>query len=370
MTNHLHRTTVSRAAAGVTAAALAVLALSGCGTDNNTNTPTGQSTDKADCATGSILASGSSAQANAMSEWIKGYTAKCTDASINYQSVGSGAGVQAFIDGSTAFGGSDSALKDEEHAPADARCKTGKAIDLPMVAGPIAVAYNLDGVDSLTLTPSIIAKIFSGKITKWNDKAIADANSGVKLPATAIQAFHRSDSSGTTDNFTKYLTASAGADWTYGKAKEWKAPGGQGAKGSEGVSAAVKQTQGGVGYMEYSFAKNAALGVAKVDNGGGAVELTTEAIGKGLEAATVSGTGNDLALKLDYATKAAGAYPIFLVTYEITCEKGLPADQLALVKSFLTYTAGDGQQALTDLGYAPLPESLLTKVRAAVAALS
>ena len=365
MTSHLPRTI------GLSAAAAAVLALSACGSDNNSNTPNSQSTTKADCATGSVMASGSSAQANAMSEWIKGYNSQCSGATINYQAVGSGAGVQAFIQGSTAFAGSDSALKDEEHAPADARCKTGKAIDLPMVAGPIAVAYNLPGVDSLTLTPSLIAKIFSGKITKWNDHEIAMVNSGVQLPSTAIQTFHRSDSSGTSDNFTKYLTAAAGTDWTYDHAKEWKAPGGQGAKGSDGVTTSVKQTEGAVTYVEYSFAKDASLGVAKVDNGAGAVELSTDSVGKAVEAATIAGTGNDLSLKLDYATKAAGAYPIALVTYEITCEKGLDPAQLKLVKSFLTYTSSSaGQSVLADLGYAPIPASLLTKVQASVAALS
>jgi len=367
VTTHLHRRTTA-AIAGV---ALATLALSACGSDNNSPTPQTSSSANADCATGTVMASGSSAQANAMSEWIKGYGAQCSGATVNYQSVGSGAGVQAFIQGSTAFAGSDSALKDDEHAPADARCKTGKAIDLPMVAGPIAVAYNLPSVQSLTLTPSLLAKIFSGAITKWNDKAIADANSGVTLPGTAIQTFHRSDSSGTSDNFTKYLTAAAGSDWTYDHAKEWKAPGGQGAKGSDGVTTSVKQTEGAVTYVEYSYAKDASLGVAKIDNGGGAVELSADSVGKAVEAATVVGTGNDLALKLDYATKAAGAYPIALVTYEITCEKGLPANQLALVKSFLGYTSSSaGQSVLTDLGYAPIPASLLTKVQAAVAALS
>ncbi|MDX6225270.1 MAG: phosphate transport system substrate-binding protein [Frankiales bacterium] len=364
MKNRLHHATV-----GLSAAAVAVLALSGCGSDNAASAG-GQPSAKANCATGSIMASGSSAQANAMSEWVKGYTASCSGATINYQAVGSGAGIQAFIQGSTAFAGSDSALKDEEHGPADARCKSGKAIDLPMVAGPIAVAYNLPGVDSLTLTPSLIAKIFSGKVTTWDDPAIAAVNSGAKLPSKAIQSFHRSDSSGTSDNFTKYLTAAAGSDWTYDHAKEWKAPGGQGAKGSDGVTTSVKQTEGGVAYVEYSFAKNASLGVAKVDNGAGAVELTPDAVGKAVEAATVVGAGNDLALKLDYTTKVPGAYPIALVTYEITCEKGLSSDQLAVVKSFLAYTAGDGQQTLTDLGYAPIPASLQAKVTAAIAALS
>jgi phosphate transport system substrate-binding protein len=364
--NHLHR----RTTAGIAGLALATLALSACGSDNNSNTPKAGSTTNANCPKGSIMASGSSAQANAVSEWVKGYNATCADASVNYQSVGSGAGVQAFIQGSTAFAGSDSALKPEEQPQADARCKTGKAIDLPMVAGPIAVAYNVSGVTDLTLTPSLLAKIFSGKITKWNDPLIVAANGTAKLPATAIQTFHRSDSSGTSDNFTKYLTAAAGTDWTYDHGKEWKAPGGQGAKGSDGVTTSVKSTDGAVTYVEYSYAKNAGLSVAKIDNGGGAVELTTDAVSKAVEAATVVGTGNDLSLKLDYTTKVAGAYPIALVTYEITCEKGLPADQLAVVKSFLTYTAGDGQSVLSGIGYAPLPTSLQTKVQAAVAALS
>lgn len=363
-------TKLRRHSAAIAGAALATVVLAACGSDNNSGTPKAGSSTDSSCPKGSIMASGSSAQANAVSEWVKGYNATCADASINYQSVGSGAGVQAFIQGQTAFAGSDSALKDDERPQADARCKTGKAIDLPMVAGPIAVAYNVPGVDSLTLTPSLLGKIFSGKITKWDDAAIAAANAGAKLPSTAIQTFHRSDSSGTSDNFTKYLTAAAGSDWTFDHGKEWKAPGGQGAKGSDGVTTSVKQTEGGVTYVEYSFAKNAGLAVAKVDNGSGAVELTTDAVSKAVEAATVVGTGNDLALKLDYATKAAGAYPIALVTYEITCEKGLPADQLALVKSFLGYTVGDGQSVLADLGYAPLPASLQTKVKAAIAALS
>jgi phosphate transport system substrate-binding protein len=304
-----------------------------------------------------------------MSQWIKDYQSACSGATINYQAVGSGAGIQQFTQGSTAFAGSDSPMKETEQPGADARCKTGKAIHLPMVPGPIAVAFNVSGVDSLTLTPKALAGIFSGKITKWNDPAIAASNSGATLPSTGIQAFHRSDSSGTTDNFTKYLDAAAKSDWTYGHDKVWKAPGGQGAKGSDGVASGVKGADGGIGYMEYSFAKNSNLGVAKIDNGGGAVELTTANVSKAVEAAQVTGSGNDLKLKLDYTTQSA--YPILLVTYEITCEKGLAADQLKLVKSFLAYTVSDaGQKSLTDLGYAPLPVAVQSKVKAAVDALS
>jgi phosphate transport system substrate-binding protein len=356
------------------AALIGALALAACGSDNNASgaTPTAGGSS-VDCKTGNLKASGSSAQKNAMNEWTTDYQTACTGATINYSPSGSGAGVQDFINNQTAFAGSDSALKDDEHTTADARCKTGKAIDIPMVVGPIAVAYNVKGLDKLILTPSVIAQIFTGKITKWNDSAIAALNSGVTLPDAAIAAYHRSDSSGTTDNFTKYLGAAAASDWTYAHAKDWpkEITSGQGAKGSDGVAAALKGQDNSIGYVELSFTTDGSLGVAQVDNGGGAVTLSPESAGKALEAATITGTGNDLTMSLDYTTKAAGAYPIVLVTYEITCEKGLSSTDLDLTKSFLTYTASDaGQAKLTSLGYAPLPASLVTKVRASVAAIS
>ena len=355
----------------------AALALAACGSDENTDNSSAGSTSGSsssiDCATGTLNASGSSAQANAMSEWIKTYQSSCSGATINYGSVGSGQGVTDFINGQTAFAGSDSALKADKGEPdkANARCKTGNAVDLPMVAGPIAVVYNLSGVTDLTLTPSIISKIFSGTITTWNDPAIAEANSGATLPSDKITTVHRSDSSGTTDNFTKYLASAGASDWTYANDKVWKAPGGTGAKGSDGVAAAVKSTPNTIGYVEWSYATQNSLGVAKVDNGGGAVELSADAVSKAVEAATVSGTGDDLSLKLDYSSKTAGVYPILLVTYEITCLKGLDAEQAKLVKSFLTYvSSSDGQGQLTELGYAPLPSSIQSKVQAVVAKIA
>ncbi len=361
-------------------ALVGTLALAGCGSDSNSGSTTTSSSggsssaaSSIDCAKGTLNASGSSAQANAMTQWIKDYQTACAGATVNYGSVGSGQGVTDFINGQTSVGGSDSALnKDKgEPAKANARCTGGQAVDLPMVAGPVAIIYNVSGVTDLTMTPSVLAKIFSGKVTTWNDPAIAALNSGVTLPSSKITTVHRSDSSGTTDNVTKYLTAAGGSDWTYDHDKQWKAPGGQGAKGSEGVAAAVKSTPNTIAYDELSYATQNSLSMAKVDNGAGAVELTTEAVGKAVAAATVTGTGDDLALKLDYATKVPGAYPILLVTYEITCTKGLPADQAALVKSFLTYAASsDGQAKLTDIGYAPLPTEIQTKVQAVVAKIS
>ncbi|MBQ0891649.1 phosphate ABC transporter substrate-binding protein PstS [Micromonospora sp. U56] len=352
----------------------AVLGLSACGSDNNepTGTSASGSASAADCAKGTLNAQGSSAQKNAMAEWIKAYQQKCAGTTINYEPSGSGAGIQAFIAGTADFAGSDSALKEEEQPQADAKCVGGKAINLPMVIGPVAVAYNLTGVDNLQLKPTTLAKIFAGKITKWDDAAIKADNPGATLPATTIQTVHRSDSSGTTDNFTDFLAKTSEADWTFGKAKEWKAPGGTGAKGSDGVASRVKGAPGTIGYMEWSFAENAGLGVAKIGNGAGEfAELTAQSAGKTIAGAEITGQGDDLKMKIDYNTKEAGAYPIVLVTYEIACSKGFAADKLPLLKSFLGYTASsEGQAALTELGYAPLPETVRTKVEAAVKNIS
>jgi phosphate transport system substrate-binding protein len=349
----------------------AILALTACGSDN-TSSGSGADASAAasNCVGGSLNAQGSSAQKNAMDEWIKKYQGQCSDAKISYEPTGSGAGIQAFISGTADFSGSDSALKDTEQPQANAKCPGGQALNLPMVVGPIAVVYNLDGVDGLQLDAATLAKIFSGKVTKWNDPAIASQNSGAKLPTTAIQTVHRSDESGTTDNFTKYLSKTAEKDWTYSNAKAWKAPGGTGAKGSDGVSQAVKTSPGSIAYVELSFAQNNDLKMAKIKNGAGEyTELTGESAGKTIAGAKIEGTGNDLKMSIDYSTTEPGAYPVVLVTYEIACSKGSP--KAAAIKGFLTYTSSTGgQSALSDLGYAPLPDSVRTKVATSVAALS
>jgi phosphate transport system substrate-binding protein len=353
----------------------ATLALAACGSDNNETSTSpsaggsGGTTGGPTCASGSLTAQGSSAQKNAMDEWIKGYQQACSGAKIDYQPTGSGAGITAFQGGTADFAGSDSALKDgDETTKATARCGGAPALNLPMVTGPIAIAYNLDGVKDLQLKPDTLAKIFSGSIAKWDDAAIKADNPSATLPSTAILAVHRSDSSGTTENFTGYLTSVAASSWTAGKDKVWKATGGQAEKGSDGIAAAVKKAPGAIGYVEWSFAKANTLSTAKIQNGNGEyTALTGEAAGKTIAGAKVTGTGDDLKLSIDYTTKEAGAYPIVLVTYEIVCSKGTAADKLALVKGFLGYTASaDGQKVLDKLGYAPLPESVRTKVDASI----
>jgi phosphate transport system substrate-binding protein len=365
----------------VTGIALAgTLALTACGSDNNaTTTPAASNatTTAADCATGTLNAEGSSAQKNAIEQAITDFQTACPGATLNYNPTGSGAGIKQFIAGQVDFAGSDSALKDAaaagsttiEQAAADKTCGS-PAWNLPMVTGPIAVAFNLKGVDKLVLTPAVTAKIFSGAITKWNDPAIAAINSGVKLPAEAIKVFFRSDESGTTENFTKYLHAAAAADWPADPAKKWSGKG-EGKEKSAGVANAVKSTEGGITYAEWSYAKDNKLGIAAIDNGAGAVELTGEAVGKAVGVATQSGDGNNIKLKLDYATKEAGAYPILLVTYEIVCSKAKDPAKAKLVKAFLKSFAAPGEQTkLQDIGYAPLPASVQTKVAAAINALN
>ncbi|GAA2510637.1 phosphate ABC transporter substrate-binding protein PstS [Streptomyces sp. NPDC059506] len=352
-------------------------ALTACGSDNNTPGGGGETTQagagdiKCD-GKGQLLAAGSTAQKNAMDLWVQNYSQACKDVQINYQGTGSGAGIEQFMQGKIGFAGSDSALKPEEVEASKKVCKGGQAIDLPMVGGPIAIGYNLPGVENLVLDAETIAKIFDSKITKWNDAAIKKLNPDAKLPGTAIQAFHRSDESGTTDNFTKYLKGAAPDAWKYEPAKAWEAKGGQSADGSSGVASQVKQVEGAIGYFELSYADANQIPTVDLDNGSGKpVEATTANASAAIGEAEVVGTGKSLALKLAYDTKAEGAYPISLVTYEIVCDKGNNAETLGAVKSFLAYTASEaGQKAVTDKGYAPLPEEIAVKVRETVDSLS
>jgi phosphate transport system substrate-binding protein len=351
--------------------AAGALLLTACGSDNNAGGPAGsnQPTANIQCASGTLTAAGSTAQANAMSEWVKAYQNKCSGATVNYQGGGSGKGVQQFQQGTIDFAGSDFPLSSSEQPAADARCKSGSAINLPMVPGPIAVGYNVPGVtQALNLSASTLGKIFSSKITNWNDPAIAADNPGVNLPSLGIQTFHRSDGSGTSYNFSNYLAKEAKADFPFEANKNWPAPGGQGSNGTQGIAQGVKSTQGGIGYMELSFATQSQIPYAKVGNAGGKfVELTTENVKNFLAKAKVTGSGDDLKLEFDYANTDANAYPALLVTYEIVCAKGNDAAKLPLIKSFLGYLAGsEGQSPLAAQGYVPLPAELQSKVAAAV----
>jgi phosphate transport system substrate-binding protein len=375
----------SRVAQLAAVLALGTLSLAACGSDPGAAADSGSGTSGSGdtsaaglaCPAGSLNVEGSSAQANAISEVISSYNSSCEDkATIEYNPTGSGAGIKSFYNGLVDFAGSDSALKTEESdgvvesEKAAERCGGTPAWNLPMVVGPVAFAYNVDGVDKLVLNAQVLAEMFNGSIKTWNDPKIAKLNDGVDLPDAPITVFFRSDESGTTENTTKFLEAAGKGAWKDEPAKAWTGVG-EGKNKSSGVAEGVTSTKNSISYMEWSYARDNNLKIAELDSGKGAVELSGEAVGKAVAEASTAGSGNDLSLKLKYSGNAEGAYPALLVTYEIVCSKGLAADKTAIVKDFLGYFASEEtQQGLEDLGYAPLPAELVTKVKTAVAAIS
>ncbi|MEV6159014.1 phosphate ABC transporter substrate-binding protein PstS [Nonomuraea sp. NPDC052129] len=308
--------------------------------------------------TASISGSGSSAQKGAMDAWRVDFQGLHPDLRVDYNANGSGAGIRDFITGVTAFAGSDVAMHPAEQQLADRRCRS-RAVHLPMVVGPIALAYNLPSAPELKLSPTTLTGIFSGRITRWDAAQIAADNRGANLPRTGIRLFHRSDDSGTTYNFTAYLKEAG--RWPYEPARKFPVTG-QGVTGSAGITEAIRRTEGSIGYVEYAYASDAALPTAKIRNAAGQfVALSPQSATKALEGARITGHNGDLIVKFGYLTKNKDAYPIILVTYEIACSQHSDP----LVRTFLTYTASDaGQSYLSLYGYAPLPHDLLAKVRA------
>ena len=367
--------------ATVSATAIAGLTLSACGSDNNAGTSattgtsgaTGTAAAGADCSgKNNVTAEGSTAQQNAIALFNQVWGQACAGKNLAYNPTGSGAGREQFIAKNVDFAGSDSPLSGDQVQKAAARCDGNPAWNLPLVFGPVALAYNLEGVDKLVLNGDVLAKIFSGQITKWNDPAIAALNSGATLPDGNITPIYRSDSSGTTDNFQKYLGVAAPEAWTKGAGSEFQGGAGEGAQKSAGVVQAVQATPGAIGYVEKGFADQAKVPYAQIDSGAGAVELTDDAAKKAIDAAKFAAEGNDLTLDLKslYSTKEAGAYPLVLATYEIVCSKGYDADTAAAVKSFLKVAANQGQANLSKAGYIPLPDAFKARLLQSVDAIA
>ncbi|MDQ1439183.1 MAG: phosphate transport system substrate-binding protein [Acidimicrobiaceae bacterium] len=350
----------------VVAAVLLALVAGACGSDNNSGSAAGSGSTTepkatVDCASGSISGAGSTFVQTIAQQWIKDYATACPGATVNYQGVGSGAGIQQFIAGTVDFAGSDVTMKPDEEAAASA--KTGAVLHIPWSAGGIAVEYNLSTVKDLKLSPETLAGIFAGKITKWDDAAIKADNSGASLPSTGIQVVHRSDGSGTTAAFTAYLTAAGPGTWTAGSGKDVPWPTGQGAKGSDGVSGAVKQTDGAIGYSEVSFAKGAGLGIARIKNEAGQfVGPDGAAVAAALAGAEVP---SDLKVKINYKPTDASAYPISTTTFVIVPRKPADAAKAKLLKSFVLYALTAGQTTAESLYYAPLPSSLREQAKTA-----
>jgi phosphate transport system substrate-binding protein len=363
--------TTKRSRTAIVAGLLLVLALvaGACGTDDNSTGAAAQSADTttpAGCAAGTLTGAGSTFVQNIEQQWAKDFQAACADATVSYQGVGSGAGIQQFTAGTVDFGATDAVMKPEEEQAASA--KGGDVLHIPWSAGGIAVEYNLDGVDGLRLSPATLAGIFAGKITKWYDAALKADNPGSALPTTCIKFVHRSDGSGTTAALTAYLTAVAPDVWTAGSGKDVPWAAGQGAKGSDGVTALVKQTPGSIGYADVSFAEQNGLGVAKVKNAAGTfVGPTAEAVAAALAGADVPA---DLKIKPNYAAADPAAYPISTPTWVVVFAKPADAAKARLLKAFLTYALTTGQRDAEKLFYAPLPSAIADKAKAAVESIA
>jgi phosphate transport system substrate-binding protein len=342
-----------------------------CGSDDNDSGSAGSSGTQSSTAStgeqlgGTLNGAGATFPQPVYTEWAARFKEKA-GTTVNYQGIGSGGGVAQFTAGTVDFGASDAAMTDEEIAAAQ---KKGEPVHVPTVLGAVTVSYNLDGVEKgMKLDGKTIADIFLGKVTKWNDQAIASQNPDLKLPASDITVCHRSDESGTTKNFTAFLAAYSD-DWKNGPGvdKSVKWPGGTGAKGNDGVAACIKQNAGAVGYVEQAYALANNFTFASVKNKSG------DYIEPSLEGASAAAVGLDIPDDLRISTiDAPGktAYPItaltFLLVYQDVCKTGKDEAAANRIKAWLQYAEGDGQSVAKELQYAPLPDDLHAKAMAKV----
>jgi phosphate transport system substrate-binding protein len=353
------------------------LVLSACGgSTNSSSSSSSPSSAPADCSgKNRLLASGSTAQKNAIEQFVYAYIRSCPGHTLDYNANGSGAGVDQFVSNQTDLAGSDVPLDPSKGEPDKASQRCGSpAWDLPAVFGPIAITYNISGVSALNLDGPTTAKIFNGTITAWNDPAIKALNKNANLPATPIHVVFRSDASGTTDNFQKYLDAASNGAWGKGAGKTFNGGVGDGESGNDGTSTALRTTDGAITYNEWSFAVGRGLAMAQIVTSAGPdpVAITTDAVRKTIEGAKFKGQGNDLVVDTSsfYQPTQSGAYPIVLATYEIVCSKYPDSSTGLAVKAFMQATIGPGQDGLDEYGYIPLPSSFQSKLAAAVDALS
>jgi phosphate transport system substrate-binding protein len=328
-------------------AASGALLLAGCGAANEAAAPpAGGDAPAASNVSGTIAGAGATSQQAAMEAWIAGFTSVAPEATINYDPTGSGAGRTQFTAGAVQFAGSDAVL-DEEELPAAQQICGGpdNVIQMPLYISPIAVVFNLEGVDTLRMSPATIAKIFNRQITTWNDPAIAAENPGAQLPATAITPVNRADESGTTENFTEYLAATAAADWPHEPDGNWPVQGGEAAQGTSGVVGAVRGGQGTIGYADLSQAGE--LGTVDVQVGGDFVNPTPEAAAAVVEASPrVEGQGRyNFGVELARDSTTSGTYPIVLVSYTLACTQYSDPAQAETVRAFLDYMASEEGQA-------------------------
>jgi phosphate transport system substrate-binding protein len=352
-------------AAGGAVAVLA-LALAACSSSTTsapatggTSTPTGGSTGSTSTSaavSGTLNGAGSTFQLTFQQAAIQAFKSVQSGMTVNYNGVGSGTGRTNLASGVVNFAGSDSPISSSELAS----FKGKTVLYFPVLLGPITVSYNLSGVSNLKLTPAVIAQIFSGKITNWDNSAIAALNPGVKLPSQTITTAVRSDSSGTTQNFTLYLQTAAPTDWSLGSDStiKWPAAARAGA-GNGGVAQIIKSTPGAIGYVDYTDAK--AAGLTSVKNKDG------QYVAPSVAGASASAAGVTVSPNLTFHAvdgTGATAYPITYQSWVLVYEKQASANDANMLKAYIGYLLGDGQQLLPQLDYAPLPASIDSMAKA------
>jgi phosphate transport system substrate-binding protein len=361
-------TSLRRPAALGAALALGV-SLTACGAANE-EPATGSDSGETSSLSGTLNGGGASSQEAAQNAWRAGFQEANPEVTVNYDPIGSGGGREQFISGGFPFAGSDSYLDNEEGEldAATERCDGEAPVEVPNYVSPIAVVYNLEGVDNLQLSPEALAGIFAGEITEWDDPAIAETNPGTELPAETINPVHRSDESGTTGNFTNYLSTVAEDVWTYGEVEEWPIDGGEGASGTSGVVASVQNGANSIGYADASQAGD--LGTAAIGVGDGFEEPTPEAAAKILEVSPAAADAGETQMiyDLDYTTEESGVYPIVLTSYLIACPSYADAAEGDLVKAYLSYVISEEGQATAaeNAGSAPLASSIAEEAQAVV----
>lgn len=339
----------------VIATALASFTLIGCGSNEPAPaTADGKPDTKPAAAAMTIMGAGSTFVNPAMSKWAFAYHEKNANITINYQSVGSGAGIGQYKQGTVDFGATDAPLNDK-----DAATMPTPTLNIPIVSGAVAVAYNAPGVTDLKLSPDVLADIFMGKIKTWNDPKIAADNAGAKLPTDPIVVCHRSDGSGTTFIFTDYLSTISAA-WKAGpgtnKSPNW--PVGVGGKGNDGVAGLIKKTPGGIGYVELAYAMQNKMDFASLKNAAGKFVKPSP------ESTTAAADGFLEDMKKDIRksivnSPAPEAYPIAGFTYILVSTKPANADKAKAIVDFLKWSMADGQAMAKELQYAPLSAAVV-----------
>lgn len=321
---------------------------------------------------GNLAGSGASSMQNAQTAWTESFMglvgAEGGDLSVTYDATGSGTGREQFLAGQVKFAGTDAALKEEELAASTEVCNGEQAFDLPVYISPIAVVFKLEGVENLNLSAEVIGGIFAGDITKWNDPKIVELNPDATLPDLAVTPVHRSDDSGTTENFTEYLSDNAPDAWTHGPIETWPIEGGQSGDGTSGLISAVEGGNGTIGYADASQAGN--LGTAAIKVGEEFVPYSSDAAAKSVDVSPreEGREENDIVVDLDRTTTEAGVYPIVLVSYLALCGSYADSAEGEAVKAYASYMISEEGQKVAEenAGSAPISEELRTEAQAAI----